>query len=196
MSRVGISLRREVEPCAEPLEKRLGREQLRPRRGELDRERQVVEPGAELVHGGRRCQLGPDGARAGDEELAGLVRGQRREIELRLGADAERLAARHEQPQAGRRRRCCRQRFRGGREQLLDVVDHDVRPSGADAVRDLVPAAVLPRRSPPRERPARERGRAPARAVRRGCRRPRLPPAVGRARSRSASSRFRPGRRS
>ena len=61
-----------VEPAAEPLEHRLWWEQLAARSGELDRERQSVEPRADLGDGRRAfiCEreIPPDRARTLDEQ--------------------------------------------------------------------------------------------------------------------------------
>ena len=54
MALVGIAAAlEEVEPLPDPLEQLLGAEQLHPRGGELDREREPVEAADQLVDGGR-----------------------------------------------------------------------------------------------------------------------------------------------
>ena len=99
----------------EPLEERLGREELRARGGELEREREAVEPRAEL--GDRRVglEVGTHGVRALDEERDGLGFGERRQVELDFALDAKRLATRREHPKRGRGRRELRERARGVR---------------------------------------------------------------------------------
>ena len=97
---VAGSLQR-VEPVGEAIEQRLGREQLRPGGGELERQRQAVEPVAELHDGVRRGDVGPHRLRAFAEQRHRLVAHERREVELGLALDPQRLAARGEQSQAG-----------------------------------------------------------------------------------------------
>ena len=82
------------------------REQLDARGDQLDRERQPVEPLDDLardrgipVDGA----VGADGERPLHEQVERLVDGERRQRVLALAADAQRLAARREHAQAGRR---------------------------------------------------------------------------------------------
>ena len=68
----------EVEPRAEALDERIGGEQLGSCGGELECERQAVEPFAQRLDRGRPVDVRPDRARAGEEELYGLFFDQRR----------------------------------------------------------------------------------------------------------------------
>ena len=129
---VARSLQR-VEAVGEPVEESLGREQLRPGGGELERERQAVEPFAELHDGVRGGDVRPHGLRALAEERHGLVADERREVELGLTLDPQRLAARREQPQGGHGGDELGQRTGGVRQELLEVVADHVRASFADA---------------------------------------------------------------
>ena len=129
---VARSLQR-VEAVGEPVEERLGREQLRPGGGELERERQAVEPFAELHDGVRGGDVGPHGLRALAEERHGLVADERREVELGLALDPQRLAARREQPQSGDGGDELGERTGGVGQELLEVVADHVRASFADA---------------------------------------------------------------
>src|SRR6185437_10463585 len=88
---VACSLER-IEPVFEAVEERLGREQLGAGGRELDREWQAVEPLAELRHAVRCGHVRAHRAGALAEELHRLVANERREIELGLSLDAERLA--------------------------------------------------------------------------------------------------------
>src|SRR3954447_4110202 len=90
-----------VEPVGEALEERLRGEQLGARGGELERERQAVEPLAELHDGVRGGDVGPHSLGALAEERHGLVARERWKVELRLALDPEGLAAGGEQPQCG-----------------------------------------------------------------------------------------------
>ena len=67
----------QVELVLEPAEDRLGRQELDPRGGQLDRQRHAVEPGADGRHGGRvlvgHGEARPDRHRALDEQAHGGV---------------------------------------------------------------------------------------------------------------------------
>ena len=109
--------REQVETRAEPLEQRFGREELGAGGGELERQRQPVQALAELVDRGVRSMSGRTARARVRKSVDGLVRGERRQVELDLGADAKRLAARHEQaqrPARPRRGRRSRRRRRAG----------------------------------------------------------------------------------
>ena len=73
LGRVAGTARQDGERRVEPLEKPLGREQLRPRRGELDGEREAVEAAADLLHRRVGSDLAPDRPGALDEERGGLL---------------------------------------------------------------------------------------------------------------------------
>ena len=58
----------EIEPLPDPLEQLLRAEQLDPRGGELDREREPVEAADQLVDGRRVADVGADRLRALEEQ--------------------------------------------------------------------------------------------------------------------------------
>ena len=87
-----------VQPVCEPVEEHLGCEQLRAGGGELERERQTVESVAELRDRSRGGDARSHGPGALAEELHRIVVNERREVELRLALDAQRLAARRDHP--------------------------------------------------------------------------------------------------
>ena len=68
-----------------------------------------------------------------EEERSGLIGDERRQVELDLGADAKRRAARHQQTKLRRLLGDGGNHGGGLWEKLLDVVEHHVRPLGADA---------------------------------------------------------------
>ena len=161
----------EREPLVQPLEQRVRREYPDARRGELDREGQVVEPTADLradrvvdidVLGRHRRPL--------PEQLHGGRLGQRRQRVLPLGGDAQQLAARHDRTHS-RTRREQRRDVAGGPDHLLEVVQQEQALGvpempgelviGADRVRDRGEDVrrVADRREPDEPDPVRERGR-------------------------------------
>ena len=115
----------ELEAVAEPGEQRGRRQELGPRSGELDRERQPVEPGAELCDGGRvllaQLEVRIRGLCAADEQLGRLVVRERRHREFPLGRHVQRRSTRDDDLhlRCGFQER--RDRARGG-EDLLEVV--------------------------------------------------------------------------
>ena len=80
----------QVETLSKAVEQLLGAEHRRPRRGELDREREVVEPPAQLLDRRRSLHAGPLA-----EERDSLLGHERRQRVLALAADSQDLAARH-----------------------------------------------------------------------------------------------------
>ena len=84
-----------------------GREDLDPRGGELDRQRQAVEPGADLrdprLVAGLERQPRVDGAGAAQEQRDRGLGGERAERELVLGGDPQRRAARDDELRVRRR---------------------------------------------------------------------------------------------
>ena len=89
----------EREALREPFEQRAWGEHLDASGRELDRERQVVEPAADLGHLAVRCELDTHRACALVEEGDGVRIAQRQDDVLTLAREMERLAARHEQRQ-------------------------------------------------------------------------------------------------
>ena len=125
-----------VEPVAEAVEERLGREQLGAGGGELERKRKSVEAVAELHHGVRAGHVRPHGLGPLAEEGNCLVARERREVELGLALDPECLAARREQSQRGSGGHELGQRTGGAGQEMLEVVAHEVRAALAHAGRD------------------------------------------------------------
>ena len=79
---------------------------------------------------------GADGLRAFEEQRDGVGLDHRRQIELDLARDSQRLAARREDSQRGGGREQLGDRPGGVRQQLLEVVQDDVRLLVAEAGRD------------------------------------------------------------
>ena len=118
----------ELEPVAEPLQQRRRGQELRPRGCQLDRERQPVEPPAQLGDC-RRVLLAHDEVRVRGlsplhEELGRLVVGERRHGELALGGHVQRRPARDHERHARRRLDQARDRRRSV-QHLLEVVDEE-----------------------------------------------------------------------
>ena len=134
MPRVGVARALEqVETGADPCEQRVGGEELGAGGRELERERHPVQALAQFVDGGAVHELGTDRLCPREEERSGLIGDERRQVELDLGADAKRRAARHQQTKLRRLLGDGGNHGGGLWEKLLDVVEHHVRPLGADA---------------------------------------------------------------
>ena len=122
----------------QPSEHRRRGQQLDPRRGQLDRERQAVEAIADL---GDRVEVGlvrlevrTHLACPLEEHADGGVARERLEGELLLAADAQPCAARHGDLQARARGDDRRQRRRGF-DDLLEVVDDEQQPAALEVRR-------------------------------------------------------------
>ena len=146
----------EVEALLEPGEQRLGREQLRTRGGELDRERQAVEADADL--GDRRRvrvrdrEVGLHGPGALDEERDRVVLRERRRARAggpgRAGRAAEPGTRARRRGGAGARLVASSFRCRRGREQVgergrrfeevLEVVEHEQEPLLGEEMREAL----------------------------------------------------------
>ena len=120
--RVARAAREERESLLEPLEQLARGKGLHASRGELERERQVVEAAADF----RDClvdlEVGLHRTRPRGEEADRLRVRERRNGVCLLGGEAERLAARHEQLE----RRAAREDIRelvSRREHVLEVVE-------------------------------------------------------------------------
>ena len=149
-----------LERVLQPGEHRRRGQQLGPRRGELDRERQAVEVVADLrdrVPGRRRPPRSPGGRRgpAPGTWSTAASRRERLEGKLLLAAHAQPGAARDGDLQARARGDDRRQRRRGV-DDLLEVVDDEQQPADPGGVR----------RGDARARPRRRRARASARSCR------------------------------
>ena len=121
----------------EPGQDLLEAEHLDARRRELESQRQVVEPAADLRHDRGRLEVRIDDARSRAEEADGLLRHERRHRVLLLGGDPERLAARHEDPQPAATRQ---QIGEVGRhvEELLEIVQKEQELLLRDVVGELL----------------------------------------------------------
>ena len=150
-------LREDIEPAPEAVAQLGGREQSKPRGRELDRERQPVEPRADLADdGGRlvveaeaRPRLTPalheerDRRGAHRAGRAGRQRERRHGQEL-LAADPQCLAARHEE----REPRALPDQLRGVvgcRHHLFEVVEHEEEPARPEVRRERLAQVVIAR---------------------------------------------------
>jgi hypothetical protein len=141
------------EPVVEPGKQLVHAERAHPPRGELERERQAVEPSADrrdrgrgaLVEGepgrGRRGPRREQPHRTRRAHRIGIARGghlQRQDLPQHLACHPERLPARGEDPQAGRGR----QELPGERgnrvDHLFAVVEHQEQPRAGECLPDPV----------------------------------------------------------
>ena len=138
---VARALRQHLEAALEPRQQRREREQADTVGGQLDRQRQAVEPCADRVHhlgvavGRRPARAGGPGA---GEEQRGRVRRRQRmhEVDL-LGAEPERGAARRQHGQALDRGEQPGD-LAGVVEEALEAVEHEQRGRGAVRARELL----------------------------------------------------------
>ena len=144
----------QVEPGAEPLEDLRGRERLRARGRQLDRERERVEPPAQLGDLVGRVELRPLA-----EQRHRLGGGERRHRELDLAVDAQALAARDEDGEV-RARGDERGQLGRRRDDLLEVVDEEQELALADVLGEAVAGAHGPGDRLADERRVAERGEA------------------------------------
>ena len=90
MSLLGVAgAPEEVESSTEAIEQLLRGEDLRPRRGELDREREPIEAAAEPGDRRRLAARQTLVTRAGEEQRESVVLAQRRKVELCFALDLE-----------------------------------------------------------------------------------------------------------
>jgi hypothetical protein len=111
-----------LEAPRQTTEHLLDREVANAGRGELDRKRKAVQRVTELTHRRGGIELPVHRPRPGDEELHGLLVGERRHAELVLAVQAEGLPAGDQDAEAG----SCREQRpedRGRGLHLLEVVD-------------------------------------------------------------------------
>ena len=139
LARIAVAPRPEqVETVAEPLEQLIGRVHRRPRGRELERERQSVEPIAEVAHGFGFDEPRVELTRALDEEVDAVAivhRGDRIEV---LSVNSEPLPARDDELwTADRVDR--RDRIRNRRQQMLGIVEQQQQalPDKAGLVLEL-----------------------------------------------------------
>ena len=134
LARIGIpAALQEVEALREPLEDLRGRERFRTGRGELDRERHVVECPAERADG----VVGPLEAGAREEQRDGIGLVERLNRVLDLTAHAQALPARHEQPEVRARLDELRE-LRRRIDHLLEVVEDEEHLALADVIGEAV----------------------------------------------------------
>ena len=126
------------QPALEPLQDLGRRERLHPGGGELERERQLVEPAADRCHRVAVLEAGIDGPRAGEEEADPFLRRERRHGVLLLAGQVKRLPARDQQLEAGAGAEQLPQRA-GRLDHLLEVVEQDEQPLVADVLGELGP---------------------------------------------------------
>jgi hypothetical protein len=117
----------------DPLQNLLGRERSHARRRQLERERQMVEPAADLEDAVVRLEVRAHHAGPREEEADTLLLDERRHRVLLFRGQTERLAARRDDPQV-----------RAGREQLseawrrphhlLEVVEDEQHAPAADVL--------------------------------------------------------------
>ena len=116
-----------------------GREHVRTRGRELDRERQAAQAHADRLDGVRvragRREAEVDRTRTRDEELDRLVVVQRTDRQLLLGAHVQRLPARGDDLDARRRLQHLGER-RGRDQHLLEVVEDEQQVLVAQVVRE------------------------------------------------------------
>ena len=153
--RIPRAARERVETGVEQPQQLSGRERPKPRRGQLDRQRQPLEPVADLVKLGA---VGIDpcarGRRSGGEQPAGGVPVQRVDVEDPFGAQPKQTPARHEHGQA---RSSIEQRgdLRCAVDEVLEVVEDEQELAVSKLlVQQLVPArrAGLPQPDGPGDR--------------------------------------------
>jgi hypothetical protein len=102
MSLIGVTCSlKSVETITEPLDENLGREQFRPRRGQLKSEREAVEPLTELRDRFRCGDFRPHRLGSLAKQHHGVGADERRKVELRLALYAQRLPARGDKAQGG-----------------------------------------------------------------------------------------------
>ncbi len=148
------------EPVVQPVGDLLDRHRPHPGRGQLDGQRQPVQPAADLHHGTdgylvdgepRPHGRGPVGEQPDRRVLQGPLRrrASRRQAERRdrgqcLAGDAERLPAGGQHPQVRTAGEQLPGRVRGRLDQVLAVVEQDQGPAAGEQVDQ--PAESVPRR--------------------------------------------------
>ena len=147
LGKVDRPLHLEREPLAERTQDLRGREDDEPRRDELDRERQPVEPAADLVDRRERVGWRIDAARGRelDEERRRVVDREWLERQDVLGREAQRRTARREHLEIGRAIEELGD-VDGGRREVLEVVEEEERAAFPRAESAI--AATSTRRPP------------------------------------------------
>ncbi len=125
----------QTEALAERVGDLTDRERLRPRRRQLDRQRQTVESLADVQDVGflglARREAGTNGAGPFDEQLAGEDVVERLDGAHVLAADGQALAARRQHRHGRRRRHDALDQRRRGVDHVLAVVEHEQHASPA-----------------------------------------------------------------
>jgi hypothetical protein len=123
----------EVEPARQPLEQLLGRQDADPRGRKLQRERKVVQLGAELGHrrAGHEARLGRSHAR--QEELGAVVRLEWGNGVCLLAGNAQELAARDQDVEVRARGEQAGKAV-GRLDYVLEVVEKQKQRAVADAL--------------------------------------------------------------
>ena len=115
------------------------------RRGQLDRQRHALQPGAQLIDLGRRDEIRADGAGPVGEQQHGLRtaaairpagnQGQRRHLHRVLSGDRQPLAAggQHSHARAGGQQPLGERRYLG--QQVLTIVEHQQRPPPGEVLK-------------------------------------------------------------
>ena len=119
------------QPPVEALQDLRRRERAHARGRELERERELVEPPADLEHMLVRLEVGSHLPRTAEEEADALLLHERRNRVLALGREPQQLAARDDHPQVGARGGQPA-KFWGRAEHLLEVVQYEQHPPVAD----------------------------------------------------------------
>ena len=103
-------------------------------RSELDCERQIVEPVADLGHRVVQLKPGPDGARPGQEQVDSIVVRERRHRVLLLAREVQRLAARDQEIEVRARSEELGESRRRA-DEVLEVVEEDQHRAVPDVPR-------------------------------------------------------------
>ena len=130
---IGVAAAFQIQPAAEPLEQLLGREDRDTRGRELERERKIVEPVAQLGRRSRLAELRAKRAGARREQRGAVVLVERRHRPRMLALQLQPLPARHEQLRPARFAKP-RDVPRKLRQQVLGVVDQQQRALGGERV--------------------------------------------------------------
>ena len=145
----------ELEAVLQTSEHRRRGQQLDPRRGQLDRERQAVELVADLRDRGQvglvRLEVRTHLARPLEEHADGGLARERARAELLLPGDAQPCAARHGDLQARARGDDRRERGRGF-DDLLEVVDDEQQPAAVEVGDEALLEVALDVEEPERPR--------------------------------------------
>jgi hypothetical protein len=148
LRQVARAVAQQLQPALEPLEQRRQREQPRAVGGQFDRQRQPVEPAADLLDDGLIGDpVGAGGGDAGGEQRGRVRHGERLHPVGMLGCQPQRRAARRQHREVPNRREQLGDLGRVG-EEALDAVEDQQRARPARGAGDVL--AELGRRTRPR----------------------------------------------